>query len=167
MSWMIAKNPFSHFSEHNSHIGQLPNHPHTELPLPSTQHSVKYEKAYSATTEGLKQYTYGVLQSQYNEAIEDLVNPFLTTPKKYSYQTTPTSAAPPSYEEAQITTSTPIPPVRYTSTPPPPVKYTFGVLNNVESVQTTTVKPKKKLTFSFNTAAYENQNEVTKPPSLG
>ena len=152
-----------HFRDHNSQIDHLSHHPQQPIaPHTSTPH--KPENIYPSTTEGLKQYTYGVLQSQYNEAIEDLVNPFLTTPKKYSYQTT---TPPSTYKEVKIATTT-LPPVRYTSTsPPPPVRYTYGVLNNVESVQTTTVKPKKKLTFSFNTATYESKDEVTKPASLG
>ena len=154
-----------HFREHNSQIEHLSHHPHEEPLIPQTSNPPKPENVYPSTTEGLKQYTYGVLQSQYNEAIEDLVNPFLTTSKKYSYQTT---TPPSTYKEVRITTTT-LPPVRYTSTPPlpPPVRYTYGVLNNVESVQTTTVKPKKKLTFSFNTAAYESKDEVTKPASHG
>ena len=136
---------------------------------------------YTGTVENTKKYTYGVLHSNpptteipnytygifqsdttnsklinYNEQ-----NPFLTTttpPKIYTYQT---QSTPEKYTPTTKTyqTQTPTTTLYTETTTKQPIKeYEYGNFNPVS----TTVKPKKKLTFSFATASYaEDSTEKT------
>ena len=120
------------------------------------------------TTPQIPNYTYGIFQSDttnsklinYNEQ-----NPFLTTtlpPKIYTYQTQSTpkkyTYETPTTKTYTYQTQTPTTTVYTETTTKQPIQeYEYGHFNPVS----TTVKPKKKLTFSFSTASYEDSTEKT------